>query len=91
MSGLQGLTALVPLLVKVSLWILIPFALRPLLARWSAARRHLFLTLSLAGTVALPVLLVFAPTWQAPSWLPLPPAPTSIQAPPLEPPRMSDP
>ena len=60
------------LILKLSLWCALPFLLRPLLARSSASTRHLLLTLTLAGAVALPLLRVAAPAWQAPAWLRLP-------------------
>ena len=60
------------LVLKVSLWCAVPLLLRPVLARLSASTRHLLLTLTLAGTIAMPLLLVAAPAWQAPAWLRLP-------------------
>ncbi len=74
MPDLQEFHSVLPLLVKLSLWCTLPFALKPLLARWSAARRHLLLTLVLAGSLALPALWSLAPSWSAPSWLRLPSA-----------------
>ncbi len=64
--------AMIGLLLKLTAWCALPFVLRPLLARGSASTRHLLLTLTLAGTLLMPLLLVSAPTWQAPAWLRLP-------------------
>ena len=63
-------------LLKLTLWCVLLFASKPLLRRTAASTRHWLLTLSLAGTLALPLLLWWAPTWPIPSNLLLPrPAP----------------
>ncbi len=66
------IAAIAVLLLKLTLWCAVPFLLRPLLARGSAATRHLLLTLTLAVALALPLLLVAAPSWQAPAWFRFP-------------------
>ena len=66
MPSLQEMHPALPFLVKLTVWCAIPFALKPLLSRVSAARRHLILTLFLAGSLALPALWVLGPSWTAP-------------------------
>ncbi len=67
MSTSPMIAEAVVLLLKVFLWCAVPFLFRPLLARCSASTRHLLLTLTLAGALALPLLRLAAPAWQAPA------------------------
>lgn len=81
-EGLE-LTPLAILFLKVTAWCALPFLLRPLLQGISAANRHLFLTLTLAGCLAMPLAFAAGFTWAAPSWLQVPspaetPAPSMV-------------
>ncbi|MCH9647667.1 MAG: tetratricopeptide repeat protein [Deltaproteobacteria bacterium] len=54
------------LLLQVTLWCALPFLLRPVLSRVSAATRHLVLMLTLVGALALPILFLTGPSWHLP-------------------------
>ncbi len=69
---MMSAAAVLWLLAKLSLWCSLPFLLHRFVRRRPAALRHLLLTLTLAGALALPVLTAVVPGWQAPSWLRLP-------------------